>query len=101
MLVLLPNQRDGLRSLEQNLTSEKPAEVQRQLYRRELDVSLTKFKLEFEKELSEEVRALGANEIFRAGSADFSGITPSRDVFVSQDLHKAVIEVNEEVKLLP
>ncbi|GBN03816.1 Serpin B8 [Araneus ventricosus] len=96
MLVLLPNQRDGLRSLEQNLTPEKLGEVQRQLYRREVDVSLPKFKLEFEEELSEEVRDLGANEIFRAGSADFSGMTPSRDVFVSQVLHKAIIEVNEE-----
>ncbi|GBN71045.1 Leukocyte elastase inhibitor B [Araneus ventricosus] len=96
MLVLLPNQRDGLRSLVRNLTPEKLGEVQRQLYRREVDVSLPKFKLEFEEELSEEVRALGANEIFRAGSADFSGMTPSRDAFVSQVLQKAVIEVNEE-----
>ncbi|CAL1292433.1 unnamed protein product [Larinioides sclopetarius] len=96
MLILLPDQRDGLQSLEENLTPEKLADVQRQLYSKEVDVSLPKFKLEFQEELSEDMKALGANEIFRAGSADFSGMTPSRDVFVSQVVHKAVIEVNEE-----
>ncbi|XP_055950489.1 serpin B6-like [Argiope bruennichi] len=96
MLILLPNERDEIQSLEQSLTPEKLTEIQQRLFKTEVDVSLPKFKLGFEKELSEEVQALGANEIFAAGSADFSGMTPSRDVFVSQVLHKAVIEVNEE-----
>ncbi|KAF8773443.1 Serpin B11 like protein [Argiope bruennichi] len=60
-----------------------------------MSVSLPKFKLEFEEELSEHLQALGAKQIFNAG-ADFSGMTPSRGVSVSQVLHKAVIEVNEE-----
>ncbi|GBM18213.1 Serpin B8 [Araneus ventricosus] len=96
MLILLPNQRDGLRALESSLTPEKLAEVQQQLYKTKVEVSLPKFKLQFEKELSPEVKALGANHIFSAGSADFSGMTPSKNVFVSQVLHKAIIEVNEE-----
>ncbi|XP_055950653.1 intracellular coagulation inhibitor 2-like [Argiope bruennichi] len=96
MLILLPNQRDGLQALEQNLTPEKLADVQQKLYKTKVEVSLPKFKLQFEKELSPEMKALGANQIFNAGSADFSGMTSCKNVFVSQILHKAVIEVNEE-----
>ncbi|GBM18216.1 Serpin B6 [Araneus ventricosus] len=96
MLILLPNQRDGLRALENSLTPEKLAEIQRELYKTKVEVSLPKFKMEFEKELSPEVKALGANKIFSAGSADFSGMTPSKNVCVTQVIHKAIIEVNEE-----
>ncbi|XP_055951005.1 intracellular coagulation inhibitor 2-like [Argiope bruennichi] len=95
LLVLLPNDRCGIYDLEESFTPERLTNVQRQLYRTEVDVSLPKFKYQFEKELSPYMKALGANQIFRTG-ADFSGMTQSRDVFVSQVFHKAVIEVNEE-----
>ncbi|GBM18217.1 Serpin B4 [Araneus ventricosus] len=95
MLILLPNERDGLQDLEESLTPERLDEVQRRLYRTKVDVSLPKFKLQFEKELSPDVQALGANQIFRNG-ADFSGMTSSRNAAVSQVVHKAVIEVNED-----
>ncbi|KAF8773437.1 intracellular coagulation inhibitor 2-like [Argiope bruennichi] len=95
MFVLLPNERDGIHDLEESFTPERLANVQRRLYKTEVDVSLPKFKYQLEKELSPELKALGANQIFRTG-ADFSGMTQSRDVFVSQVFHKAVIEVNEE-----
>ncbi|CAL1297719.1 unnamed protein product [Larinioides sclopetarius] len=100
MVILLPNERDGLQDLEESLTPERLDEIQRRFLRTDVDISLPKFKLQFEKELSPEIRALGANRIFRNG-ADFSGMTSSRNVAVSQVVHKAVIEVNEkEVKLL-
>ncbi|KAF8773436.1 putative serpin-like protein [Argiope bruennichi] len=95
MLVLLPNERDGIHDLEESFTPERLANVQRRLYRTKVDVSLPKFKLQFEKELSPEIEDLGAYQIFRSG-ADFSGITQSKDVFVSHVFHKARIEVNEE-----
>ncbi|GBO25243.1 Serpin B4 [Araneus ventricosus] len=95
MLILLPHKRDGLQALEESLTPEKLAEVQERIKPFEIPISLPKFKLEFERELSGPLQALGANQIFSAG-ADFSGMTPGRGVSVSQVLHKAVIEVNEE-----
>ncbi|GFY67359.1 serpin B3 [Trichonephila inaurata madagascariensis] len=96
MLILLPNQRDGLQALEESLTPEKLSDVQKQLYDTKVIISLPKFKMQFEKELSPEFHALGASSIFDAGAADFSGMTPSKSIFVSQILHKAVVEVNEE-----
>ncbi|GBM64609.1 Leukocyte elastase inhibitor C [Araneus ventricosus] len=95
MLILLPHKRDGLQALEESLTPEKLAEVQERIQPFEMPISLPKFKLEFETELSGPLQALGANQIFSAG-ADFSGMTPGRGVSISEVLHKAVIEVNEE-----
>nr|XP_042900248.1 uncharacterized protein LOC107439748 [Parasteatoda tepidariorum] len=96
MIVLLPRQRDGLSSMEKSLTLEKLALIQRQLYRTTVVVSLPKFKIEYSKELSPDLYAIGAKSMFSAGSADFSGMTLDKNVFVSQVLHKAVVEVNEE-----
>ncbi|GIY05740.1 uncharacterized serpin-like protein TK1782 [Caerostris extrusa] len=94
MLVLLPNQRDGISALESSMTPEKLSQVQQQMRKTKVVVSLPKFKFEYSKELSPAMRALGANDIF--GAADFSGMTHSRSAAVSQIMHKAVIEVNEE-----
>ncbi|KAF8773438.1 Serpin B4 like protein [Argiope bruennichi] len=95
MLILLPNEPDGLHALEDSLTPEKLADIQEKLERTKIDVSLPKFKLDFEEELSDEMHALGANQIFR-GDADFSGMTKCDGAIVSEIRHKAIIEVNEE-----
>ncbi|CAL1297709.1 unnamed protein product [Larinioides sclopetarius] len=95
MFILLPNQRGGLQDLEESLTPERLEEIQRRLYITKVNAWIPKFKLRFEKELSPEIRALGANQIF-SGAADFSGMTSRRNVEVSQVIHKAVIEVNEK-----
>ncbi|GIY88722.1 serpin B8 [Caerostris darwini] len=60
-----------------------------------IEVMLPKFKLEYGKELTKELQALGAKGIFASG-ADFSGMTSDKDMFVSEILHKATIEVNEK-----
>jgi len=96
MLVLLPDQRDGLTNLENNLTPEKLSTIRKQLYKEKVIVSLPKFKIQYSREMSPDFKALGAKTIFSAGSADFSGMTTQKNVFVSQILHKAVVEVNEE-----
>ncbi|CAL1297713.1 unnamed protein product [Larinioides sclopetarius] len=95
IFILLPKQRDGLQDLGESLTPERLEEIQRRLYITKVNVWIPKFKLRFEKELSPEIRALGANQIF-SGAADFSGMTSRRNVEVSQVIHKAVIEVNEK-----
>ncbi|GFX37180.1 serpin B8 [Trichonephila clavipes] len=95
MLLLLPRERNGLPALEESLTLEELSEAQRRLYFAKVDVYLPKFKLEYSKELSDEIKELGARSIFNAEYADFSGITPSKNVSISEVIHKAMIEVNE------
>jgi serpin B len=95
MIILLPNKQDGLTSLESSLTLETLSAIRRQLYRSKVHVTLPKFKIEYSKEMSRDFKSLGAQGVFTPG-ADFSGISADRNIFVSQVLHKAVVEVNEE-----
>nr|CAD7427469.1 unnamed protein product [Timema monikensis] len=102
MVILLPNDRNGLPNLEAKLTSEKLTEVLSQLHSTEVNVSIPRFKLEDTIDLNsvlQEVTLLykmGMNNMFEE-SADFSGITDdAAGLKVSQVVQKAFIEVNEE-----
>ncbi|GFW64670.1 hypothetical protein TNCV_700731 [Trichonephila clavipes] len=50
MLILLPNQRDGLRNLEESLTPEKLSDIQKRMYETDVLISLPKFNNRFKKE---------------------------------------------------
>ncbi len=54
---------------------------------------LPRFKLEYEVQLNDTLKALGMDIAF-GGGADFSGMGPS--LFISEVRHKAFVEVNEE-----
>eukprot|EP00002_Diphylleia_rotans_P017544 TRINITY_DN3405_c0_g2_i5.p1 TRINITY_DN3405_c0_g2~~TRINITY_DN3405_c0_g2_i5.p1 ORF type:complete len:310 (-),score=72.13 TRINITY_DN3405_c0_g2_i5:177-1106(-) len=62
----------------------------------QVHVTVPKFKIESSSELSEALKAAGIQRAFGAG-ADFSGISKHSDgLFISQVMHKATVEVNEE-----
>jgi serpin B len=46
--------------------------------------------------LASVLASMGMTDAFNPRAADFSGITGSRDLFISAVLHKAFVEVNEE-----
>ncbi|MGH9846000.1 MAG: serpin family protein [Blastocatellia bacterium] len=60
------------------------------------DVKLPRFKLDYEKDLNDALKALGMDIAFAAGRADFGGMCDGRNLFISDVKHKAVVEVNEE-----
>jgi serpin B len=60
-----------------------------------VDIYLPKFTVETSYKLKDHLTALGMNISFTS-SADFSGITGGRDLIISQILHKAYIDVDEE-----
>jgi serpin B len=60
------------------------------------DVKLPRFKLDYEKTLNDSLKAVGMGPAFNSREADFSGIRPERDLYISEVKHKAVVEVNEE-----
>lgn len=61
------------------------------------EVSLPKLRLEYERELSGDLKALGMNVPFVPGSADFTRMSPAgRDLFISFVKHKTFVDVNEE-----
>lgn len=94
MLVLLPQARDGLPALETALTAENLALWTQYLERVTVQVALPRFKLSGEFDLGETLQAMGMVDAF--GAADFSGMTGQRDLFISEVVHKAFVEVNEE-----
>ncbi|HKQ92475.1 MAG TPA: serpin family protein [Blastocatellia bacterium] len=60
------------------------------------DVKLPRFKLDYEETLNDSLKAVGMGVAFNPREADFSGIRPERDLYISEVKHKAVVEVNEE-----
>jgi len=95
MVILLPNQVDGLSALEQSLNAAGLAQTLAGLQKRKVRVSLPKFKMTAEFELADVLAKMGMPLAF-SGTADFSGMTGNRDVFISAVVHKAFVEVNEE-----
>jgi len=95
MLVLLPNDKDGLSELEESLTVENLKQWNDQLYPGQIHVYMPKFKLETTYDLVGPLSAMGMPTPFFEGVADFGGIT-SIHLFISQAIHKAFVDVNEE-----
>lgn len=96
MVVLLPQAKDGLAALESKLSAQNLKEWTDGLRRKEVVVHLPKFKAESSFDLNRSMQALGMINAFAAGQADFSGMTDRNDLFISDAMHKAFIEVNEE-----
>jgi serine protease inhibitor len=94
MLVLLPDEIGGLASLEQALTNTQ--QWLRQLAPvSKVIVTIPKFKMTQQFELGATLGAMGMPAAF-SGSANFSGMTGTRDFAISQVIHKAFVDVNEE-----
>jgi len=100
-LVLLPDDLNGLRALESQLTSEMLAKCAK-LDTREVDLHLPKFKIEPPTiVLAEKFEALGMKTAFNkpAGSANFDQMAPRKPndyLYISQVFHKTFIAVDEK-----
>lgn len=96
MVILLPEKVDGLAELEQRLTRETLERWLMNLQPAEnVHVWLPKFQLTSMFKLSEVLSDLGMPLAFDS-TADLSGIADDQNLWISQVLHKAFVEVNEE-----
>ena len=94
MIILLPRRVDGLTGLEHNLTPAHLSELLGQLTGQKVIVSIPKFKLETQFELASTLESMGMVAPFK--NADFSGMTGKKDLSISNVIHKAFVDVNEE-----
>ncbi|MCD4760365.1 serpin family protein [bacterium] len=94
MLILLPKN-DDLNKLEKNLSIKQLSNWKEDLVKQRVDVYIPKFKFETKYFMAEDLNEMGMPTAF-GEQADFSGMTGRRDLFVSQVVHQAFIEVNEE-----
>ncbi len=95
MLVLLPDKADGLAALEAKLNAENLSRWQQQMRQREVIVYLPRFEITSQFGLSDTLSAMGMPDAFTE-NANFSGMDGTRELFISDVLHKAFVEVNEE-----
>ncbi len=95
MIVLLPKQNDGLAEVENKLTAQNLQEWTKNLRKRQAHVFLPKFTLTSEFRLADVLRAMGMTLAF-SGQADFSGISSAEGLTISEVVHKAYVDVNEE-----
>ncbi len=94
MIILLPKE-DDLSVLEGSLSAEKLSEWKTSLRIEQVDLYVPKFKFETKSFMAEDLQEMGMPTSFGVG-ADFSGMTGVRDLFISQVIHQAFIDVNEE-----
>lgn len=96
LYIVLPNQREGLQTLNRGLHSWAQLENSiASLREKEVEVSIPKFKIETSYSLGPKLSEMGMKSVFTR-SADLSGIDGRKDLDVSEVLHKAYVEVNEE-----
>ncbi|XP_045697677.1 leukocyte elastase inhibitor-like [Phyllostomus hastatus] len=101
MVILLPDdiedESTGLKKIEEQLTLEKLHEWTKpeNLDSTEVNVHLPKFKLEESYNLNSHLARLGVEDLFNS-KADLSGMSGTRDLFISKIIHKSFVEVNEE-----
>lgn len=96
MVILLPKSIDGLRQIEGSLTQDNLNTWLSTLHNREVIASIPKFKMTSQFELNGALKSLGMVDAFDM-QADFSGMAPDPvGLYISEVLHKAFVDVNEE-----
>jgi serpin B len=98
MLILLPRKNiKTLDQLESTLTEEKLVEWNKSLQDRDVDVFLPRFTMSTEYQLPGVLGKMGMKKAFLLASADFSGMTETREpLALDQILHKTFLKIDEE-----
>lgn len=96
MLVLLPQETEGLARLEMRLSAENIERWKAQLGKTKVRIGLPKFTLRASFRLDETLKTMGMTEAFAWPGADFSGLTGAPDLYLNMAIHSAFVEVNEE-----
>ena len=97
MVILLPEETNGINALEKVLTADHLINPRRffHMYKRKVKVSLPRFKLKDRFDLRNILYGMGMEDAFN-WKADFSGMTGNTWFFISKVIHQSFLEVNEE-----
>ncbi len=94
MLIFLPKG-DDINSLEGSLSAGNLAAWENSMSEENVNVYMPKYKFETKYYMTDTLKEMGMPTAF-SGDADFSGMTGKKDLFISDVIHQAYIEVNEE-----
>ena len=97
MQVLLPTAEHGLDDLEEKLKQNSVKKLfEESCNSTDVEVELPKFNLQSTIPLSKQLQQLGMKDMFNETIADFTGISGSKELFVSAVVQKAFITCDEE-----
>jgi serine protease inhibitor len=94
MVILLPSPGVEDATFWSTLDETRWQTVLDELSEQRIQLGLPRFRAEYEESLNDFLQALGMEQAF--GAADFSPMTPTAGIFLSEVRHKAIVEVNEE-----
>jgi serpin B len=96
--VFLPAASSSLGAFEKSLTEANFQQWMRDFHATDGDISLPRFRVEYEATLNDALKALGMGVAFDEGRANFSGMIQmgGQNVYISRVKHKTFAEVNEE-----
>jgi serpin B len=97
MIVLVPDEANGLPALEANLSADSlAAAAAPDPYAQGVTVKLPRFAFETEVALPQVLQSLGIVSAFDPARADLSGIDGTHSLYVDKAVHKAVVSVDED-----
>ncbi|XP_060881642.1 serpin B4-like isoform X2 [Metopolophium dirhodum] len=95
MIILLPDDKDGLKDLENNFSKINLNDISNKMSKYDVTVKLPRFKLEQSLQLKDILSNLGCPTMFTE-AANFSNIVERGELYVRQVAHKAYVHVNEK-----
>ena len=98
MSVVLPRAGKSVETVAASLTPAAWSAATSGFHEALVDLYLPRFKLEWERALNDDLKALGMRQAFVAGGADFTRMSTSRgtDLYISIVKQKTYVDVNEE-----
>ncbi len=96
MMIILPNDKNGLAKVEQAMNDASIATWAKSLSSTQVAVKLPKFTMTSTFSLGDKLGALGMSRAFDAQRADFSGMDGTKELFIGEVLHKAFVAVDEK-----
>ncbi|MEI7832121.1 MAG: serpin family protein, partial [bacterium] len=95
MTVILPKANVKADAFAKSLTVENWNAWQQLFSKNKGTLRLPKMKLDYEVGLNDKLSKMGMQDAFTAGTADLSGMTGKKDLFITLVRHKATLDVNE------
>jgi serpin B len=98
MVILLPKKKDGLASLEKEVTASRLERWLKTMRKRKVKAYIPKLELKWGRSVKGELTALGMKTPFsrRADFSRINGESGDEGLYISDVVHKAFVEVNEE-----
>ena len=95
MIIVLPKE-NNISVAESELSAENLAEWNDKFNEIKIDVKIPRFTFTSDYNLNDILKQMGMVDAFERTAADFSGMDGTRSLFISDVLHKAFVQVNEE-----